>query len=167
MRSLSYIFLFSIVTALFSCDRYKSDYFTSISTTNNGTDRTTTIGTSIEEIRSHETDSFLIDNMPDYLHYDYPLSMGNSYTVTYDFADNKLYEVEIASYFDAIDDAERLFKDFTLYFDKNYGKGKVEEDGYTSWKVKDNKGNYNTEIVMINDSKSYGYTFIRIRDLGY
>ncbi|MCB9361630.1 MAG: hypothetical protein H6587_09485 [Flavobacteriales bacterium] len=157
-----------IFVILFSaCTPKKNQYFDTLLKTENGIFRGVEIGNSIAEIKQIENIEFLIDDMPDYLYYDYKLDMGNSYTISYDFSDNKLYEIELAAYFDQIEDANQIFKDFSNHFNKIHGKGKVEDDGYTAWRTKNEKTNTNIEIAMVNDSKEYGYISILISNLDY
>ncbi len=159
-----FIILFGI---LFSCTPKKNQYFDTLLKAETGIFRGVEIGDNIEDVKLAENAEFLVDNMPDYLYFDYKLDMGNSYTVSYDFSENKLYEIELAAYFDQIEDANQLFKDFSNYFNKTHGKGKIEDDGYTSWRTKNEKTNTNIEVAMVNDSQEYGYISILISNLDY
>ena len=126
------------------------------------------ISTSIDKVKALENYAFLRDEMPDYLHYDIEINMGNSYTVTYDFSeDNELYEIEVAVFLDVIEDASVLFDNFTNHFNKKYGMGKKEEDGYLTWKTNSSISSDRVAISIINYSESYGYITILIRDLDY
>lgn len=156
-----------LLIILYSCTPKKNQYFDTLLKTETGIFRGIEIGNNIEKVKETENEDFLVDNMPDYLYFDYELDMGNSYTVSYDFSDNKLYEIELAAYFDKIEDANQIFKDFSNHFNKIHGKGKVEDDGYTSWRTKNEKTNTNIEIAMVNDSKEYGYISILISNLDY
>ncbi len=157
-----------VAVALFSsCDgNNKSEYYPIILKTEEGHLRGVKIGDNIESVQSSENESFLKDKMQDYLHYDYTIDMGNTYTVTYDFSeDNKLYEIELAAFFDLIEDAGFLYEDFNQHFTRKYGKGRIADDGFIIWKIENAKSNI--EIAMINDSESYGYLSIIVRDLNY
>lgn len=156
-----------LLIILYSCTPKKNQYFDTLLKTETGIFRGIEIGNNIEKVKETENEDFLVDDMPDYLYFDYELDMGNSYTVSYDFSDNKLYEIELAAYFDKIEDANQIFKDFSNHFNKIHGKGKVEDDGYTSWRTKNEKTNTNIEIAMVNDSKEYGYISILISNLDY
>ena len=126
------------------------------------------IGSSIEQIKTLENQTFLIDEISGYLHYDYEISMGNSYTVSYDFSEkNELYEIEVAIFLDVIEDADLLFKNFSDHFNRKYSVGKKEDDGYMSWSSTSNITNSKINISMINDSQSYGFITIFVRDLSY
>ncbi len=162
---LAVIVLLAVFT-LNSCTKEKSAYFDAILKTENGMFRGIDIGNSIENVKQTENIEYLVDNMPDYLYFDYQLDMGNSYTVSYDFSDNQLYEIEVSAYFDVIEDANTVFNDFSAHFTQKYGKGKVADDGYTAWKTKD-ENDKNIEIAMVNDSQDYGYLSILISDLDY
>ncbi|MCO6501269.1 MAG: hypothetical protein J5I47_12965 [Vicingus serpentipes] len=162
------VLLLFLSIVLFACQQEKSPYFSTILKSEKGHLRGAQIGDSYNNILRLENDSFLIDQMEDYLHYEYELDMGNSYTVTYDFSrTNELYEIETTAYFDLIQDANLLFNHFNNHFTKKYGNGKKEEDGYTVWKTVQKKTNTNIEIAMINESVSYGIITIKIRDLDY
>ena len=153
---------------LFSCKNNKSPFYDDILKSENGQLRGATIGNTINEIKPLEEDNFLKESMSDYLHYDYEMSMGNSYTVTYDFSeDNELYEIELAVFLDVITDADLLFKNFSDHFNRKYSVGETEEDGYITWHTKSKKSANRVAISMINDSESYGYVTILIRDLDY
>ena len=153
---------------LFSCKNNKSPFYDDILKSENGQLRGATIGNTIEEIKPLEEDNFLKESMSNYLHYDYEISMGNSYTVTYDFSeDNELYEIELAVFLDVITDADLLFKNFADHFNRKYSVGKTEEDGYITWHTKSKNSANRIAISMINDSESYGYVTILIRNLDY
>tara|TARA_B100000809_G_scaffold238913_1_gene260053 strand:+ start:1041 stop:1667 length:627 start_codon:yes stop_codon:yes gene_type:complete len=153
---------------LFACKNNKSPFYDDILKSENGQLRGATIGHTIEEIKPLEDDNFLKESMSDYLHYDYEISMGNSYTVTYDFSDdNELYEIELAVFLDVITDADLLFKNLSYHFNRKYSIGKTEEDGYITWHTKSKKSANRVAISMINDSESYGYVTILIRNLDY
>ena len=160
--------LLFISLCLLACESEKSPYFSPILKSEKGNFRGIAIGATFHEVQQVENDSFLIDQMEDYLHYEYVFEMGNSYTVTYDFSsEGRLYEIETTAYFDLVDDATLLFKHFENYFHQQYGKSKKEEDGYTVWKTTHQKTNSNMEIAMIDQSVSYGIITIKIRDLDY
>lgn len=165
MKLKTYHIVLAFVTLLSACTPKKNQYFDTLLKTETGIFRGVEIGNSISEIKQTENLEFLVDDMPDYLYFDYKLDMGNSYTISYDFSENKLYEIELAAYFDQIEDANQLFKDFSTHFNKIHGKGKIEDDGYTSWRTKNKKTNANIEIAMVNDSQEYGYISILISDL--
>ncbi|MBL4668331.1 MAG: hypothetical protein JKY30_03615 [Flavobacteriales bacterium] len=159
---------FLSIALFFSCKNNKSPFYDDILKSEKGHFRSVEIGTSIEEVKILENDLFLRDQMPDYLHYDYEISMGNTYTVTYDFSEeNELYEIEMAVFLDVIEDADLLFKNFSNHFNKKYSAGKKEADGYMTWQTNTKKTNSRVTISMINDSDSYGYITILIRDLDY
>lgn len=168
MNKIKYSILTLSLIFLFSCaNKPQSTYFDTIVKSEEGIFRGIEIGNSVEQIKTAENKEFLVDNMSDYLYYDYKLDMGNSYTISYDFSEDKLYEIQLSSYFDAIEDAEKLFADFNNHFTKKYGTGKIENDGYTSWRTKSKNTGNTVEIVMINDSQEYGYISLIISDLNY
>lgn len=153
---------------LSACGANQNEHYNDILKTDKGNIRGVEIGTSIEDVKAIEDAAFLKNEMPDYLYYEYEINMGNSYTATYDFSEeNKLYEIEIAAYFDVIEDADKLFVDFSNHFNKKYGKGKIEDDGYIIWTTTNSINGNRVEIAMINDSDSYGFLSIIIRDLDY
>jgi len=94
--------------------------------------------------------------------------MGNSYTVTYDFSEeNELYEVEIAIYLDVVEDATVLFQDFTKYFNNEYKNGVIDDDGYSTWNTKSTLSGSKVSVSIKNDSESYGFITIIVRDLDF
>ncbi len=162
-----HIIVIVILLIIVSCSKSKSSYFDVIQKSDKGILRGAEIGNTILEVQQLENKEFLVDNMPEYLYYDYKLDKTNSYTVSYDFAQEGLYAIELSVYFDNIEEANLIFADFNEYFTKIYGKSKVVEDGYTSWVTKSKKTGNNVEIAMINDSKEYGYVSVLISDLNY
>ena len=80
---------------------------------------------------------------------------------------NELYEIEVAIFLDVIDDADLLFKNFSDHFNRKYSVGKKEADGYMTWSTTSNISNSIVAISMINDSQSYGFITIFVRDLSY
>lgn len=167
MSKIKYIISISLLLVMISCEKGNSAYFDSILKSEEGVFRGIQIGNTIEEVKTTENQEFLVDNMAEYLYYDYKLDMGNSYTISYDFSENKLYEIEVSIYFDVIDDANKIFDEFTAHFTEKYGAGKVATDGYTSWRTKSRLTGNGVEIAMINDSQEYGYISILISDLNY
>ena len=153
---------------LFSCQQEKSPYFQTILKTEKGHFRGINIGAVISEIKAVENEAFLMDKSYDYLHYDYEIDMGNSYTATYDFSENnQLYEIEITVFLDKINDANLLFENFKTHFTGKYGKEHLEEDGYITWETNTNNLHGNIEFAIKNESISYGIITIKIRDLDY
>ena len=151
---------------LFSCGGSNNEHYKTIQKSEEGHLRGVAVGMSIDVVKSKENNDFLKSEKPDYLHYDYPISMGNSYTVAYDFSeDDKLYEIELTVFFDAIEDAQTLFLDFEEQFNQQYGKGKKADDGFSIWNLRSEA--MDIEIAMINDSQAYGYLSVIIRDLDY
>ena len=161
------IFLVSICF-LFACEQNKSPFFDEILKSEKGQFRGAEIGTSIETIEAFEKKDFLKDQMQNYLHYDYEINMGNSYTVTYDFSEeNELYEIEVAVFLDVIEDADILFNNFSDHFNRKYSIGRAEDDGYMTWHTKSSISKSRVAVSMINDSEEYGYLTIFVRDLDY
>lgn len=156
------------VVFVFSCKNHKSPYYDEILKSEEGHFRGAQIGSAINYIKQLENDAFLIDEMYDYLHYDYEINMGNTYTVTYDFSEkNEIYEIEVAIFLDVVEEAKPLFKNFMAYFNRKYGVGVEESDGYMTWSSTSTLTSSDVEISMINDSREYGFITIFIRDLSY
>ena len=156
------------LSLLLSCKNNKSPFYDEILKTEKGQLRGGTIGTTIEDIKSLENEAFLREGMADYLYYDYELSMGNSYTITYDFSsDKELYEIELAVFLDVIEDAGVLFNNFSDHFNRAHGIGKKEEDGYITWETSSRISSNRVAISMIDDSESYGFITILVSDLEY
>ncbi len=153
---------------LLACGQNKSPFYEEILKSENGQLRGVEISSTVEDVKSIEDDQFLKDQMLEYLHYDYEISMGNSYTVSYDFSeDNELYEIEVAIFLDAIEDADILFSNFSDHFNRKYSIGREEDDGYMTWHTNSSISNSRVAISMINDSEGYGFITIFVRDLDY
>ena len=158
--------IIAILLLLVGCGGDNNEHFQTLYKSDSGHLRGASIGQGIDEIRALEDKAYLRDEMNDYLHYDYELNMGNSYTVTYDFSrDDRLYEIEVAVFFDAIEDAGTLFQDYEFSFNRKFGKGQLADDGFTIWNLENSE--QNIEIAMINDSEAYGFLSIIVRDLNY
>lgn len=157
------IILVTVIT--YSCTEDKGVYFEKILNSKTKHLRGAKVGDNIDHVKSLEEAKFILDDMEDYLHYDYELDMGNSYTVTYDFSENSLYETEISVYFDKIDDAKILSQDFLNFFNEKYGKGDLELDGYMNWTTTSSEKNI--EFALKEDSEKYGFVSIKMRDLDY
>ena len=127
---LNNLIILLIVCLLFSCEQTTSPYYQEILKSEKGQIRGVEISSSINDVKDLEDEQSLRDEMEDYLHYDIEMSMGNTYTVTYDFSeDNELYEIEIAVFLDVVEDASLLFYNFSNHFNKKYGVGRKEDDG--------------------------------------
>jgi hypothetical protein len=167
-KSLFKTILLLVICLIYACGGNQNQHYNTILKSDEGNIRGVEIGAGIEAVKALEDSTFLKNEMPDYLYYEYDINMGNSYTATYDFSEeNKLYEIEIAVYFDVIEDANTLFTDFSNHYNKKYGKGKIEEDGYTTWHTANSFNGGRVEIAMINDSETYGFLSVIIRDLDY
>lgn len=165
---LNKIVLLFFVCIIISCGQDKNPFYDVILKSEDGQLRGIEIGLNIEAVKNNEDQKFLKEQMPDYLHYDYEINMGNTYTVTYDFSEkNELYEIEVAVFLDVIEDADILFKSFSDHFNRKYSIGRKEADGYLTWRTKSSISGSRVAISMINDSQSYGYLTILIRDLDY
>ena len=165
---LTKICLLLSICLLFACNQNKSPFYDEILKSEEGQFRGIEIGVTVDAIKALENNQFLKDQMPDYLHYDYEMSMGNTYTVTYDFSENnELYEIEVAIFLDTIEDAGILFSNFSDHFNRKYSVGRNEDDGYITWHTNSSISNDRVAISMINDSEAYGYITILIRNLDY
>ena len=160
------ILMLIVPSFLFSCGGSNNEHYEIINKSEEGQLRGVSIGMTIEAVKAKEGLRFLKSEKSDYLHYDYPVSMGNSYTVAYDFSEeDKLYEIELTVFFDAIEDAQTLFLDFEEKFNQKYGKGEKADDGFNIWEMRSDA--LSVEFAMINDSQAYGYLSIIVRDLDY
>jgi hypothetical protein len=167
MKQFKTILITLIILSFASCSPDKSVYFETILKSDKNHLRGVNISSDITTVKASENSEFLLDDMEEYLHYDYELDMGNSYTVTYDFSENSLYAIEMSAYLDKTEDAKVLFTDFSTFFDGKYKKGKLEEDGYTTWYTTLAKTNDDIEFAMKEDSENYGFLSIKIRNLDY
>jgi len=151
-----------------ACGQDKNPYYDQILKSDEGQFRSAEIGASIESIKALEDSTFLREEISDYLHYDYTINMGNTYTVTYDFSeDDKLYEIEVAIFLDEIKDADALYNNFSDYFNRKYSIGQQEDDGYMTWHTKSTINQSRVAVSIINDSEAYGFLTILVRDLDY
>ena len=152
-----------ILAVISACTTKRSDFFKAINKTEKEHIRGVEIGADITTVKAVEDNAFLIDNQPQYLHYDYDISMGNSYTVTYDFYEKELYEIEIAAYFDLQEDAKKVAQEFTEFYNDNYGKNKLEQDGFTTWKTTSSITKKPVEVALKEDSEKHGYGYFVIK----
>jgi hypothetical protein len=155
-----------VLTFLLAACASKSDLFEKLLKSEEGHLRGVFIGASVEEVKKIEDNNFLTDDEADYLYYDYKLEGRNSYTVSYDFYDGKLYEIELAVFLEKIEDANKLFEDFKKYFDQKYGASTVEDDYYL-WNTTEVKNKHHIEFALKNHSQDYGYVSLLVTDLDY
>ncbi len=166
MKRIQELIYFLVFMLLISCGGNSNEYYSTILKSENGHLRGVSIGQSYDTIKVKESNQFLKSEKSDYLHYDYPIDMGNGYTVSYDFTpEDELYEIELNTFFDAIEDAQTLFADFEKFFNNKYGKGILSDDGFMIWKIL-SKG-VNVEIAMKDESEHYGILNVKIYDLDY
>lgn len=167
MKRIQDLIIFLIFILLISCGGgSNNEYYLTISKSEKGHLRGVTIGQSSDTIKTRENPQFLKSEKSDYLHYDYPIDMGNGYTVSYDFTpEDKLYEIELNTFFDATEDAQTLFIDFEKKFTDKYGKGILSDDEFMIWKILSKDSN--VEIAMKDESEHYGILNVKIYDLDY
>lgn len=160
------IVLLTIISLTYGCTSNTS-YFEQMLKNENAHLRGVTIGMTLNEVKAIEQDvtEFLEDDMPDYLYYDIELDMGNSYTVSYDFFQKKLYEIEMAGYFETKESANITYKAFEKHFNQHFGKGIVANDGFKVWKTNSSITKGKVEIALINDSDHYGSVSIIVSDM--
>ncbi len=167
MKNLLQIAVITIImTTIFSCGNNNSPFFDDILQSNQNNFNGISIGETIKQVKAAEDNTFLLDDLEEYLLYDYAIDSSNSYTVTYDFEENSLYAIEVSVYLDKIKDAKLLYQEFKKYFDEKYGKGKLADDKYIVWKNSSPKQG-KIEFAMKEDSQEYGFLSIKIRDTAY
>jgi hypothetical protein len=156
------------ICLLSSCNYNKSPFYDELFTSETGHLRGANIGAKIEAIHPLENDSFLIESTPNYLHYEYEMSKGNSYTIRYHFSDNnELYAIEMAVFLAKKEDVGLLYKKFSTHFNRKYSIGNTKEKGYITWQTQTITPIRRVAIALINDSDSYGYLTLLITDLDY
>ena len=166
MRLIKIIIVAIVPILMISCGGNNNEYYPTILKSDNGHLRGVSIGEPSDSVIAKENNQYLKSEKSDYLHYDYPIDMGNEYTVSYDFTpENRLYEIELNGFFDSTEDAQTLFFDFDKNFTLKYGEGIIDSDGFKIWKVKSPTNK--VEIGMKNESEHYGILNIKIRDLDY
>jgi len=167
-RLLINILFFTLVItvgfALYYINRQQDLYFNTILKSTTSNLRDVKIGSSPSEVKTKEDSSYLLDDMEDYLHYDYKLDTSNSYTVSYDFSENMLYEVEISIYLNEIKDAKILFNSFVEFFNQSHGKHILSEDKYFTWTSSSGSPK---EYLLKEESLQYGFVSIKVRDLNF
>ena len=67
-----------VLAVISACTTKRSDFFKAINKTEKEHIRGVEIGADLKTVKAVEDNAFLIDDQPQYLHYDYDISMGNS-----------------------------------------------------------------------------------------
>ena len=65
------------------------------------------------------------------------------------------------------EDAKKVAQEFTEYYNDNYGKNKLEQDGFTTWRTTSSITKKPVEVALKEDSEKhgYGYFVIKVYDL--
>ncbi len=161
-----------IIVSLFfvSCGGNSSSdpVFQTILLNENGHLRGSKIGDPIQDVEKKEDSRGLKESENEYLYYEFFFTEDESYTVTYNFYENRLIEIIISVYINTEADANKLFENFSSRFNNLYGSSHLEDDGFLVWNTKSDNGNA-VEVAMIKDFEegSYGYVEVRINDLDY
>ncbi len=73
----------------------------------------------------------------------------------------------MSAYFDLIEDAKKVATEFETYYNDKYGAGKLEQDGFTTWRTTSSITKKPVEVALKEDSEKhgYGYFVIKIYDL--
>lgn len=168
MKTIHYLTLIGIAMAcVFSCKTDENEaLFKKLTKTNNGILRGFETGEEYNEVLSEEKNYTHIEKGNDYLYYDFDLGNEESYTLTYNFYQNKLYEITLDLYLNKSADAKEIFNQFKKHFSDKFGEFQVAKDGYTVWTTT-NALSHKVEIAIKENSDSYGFFTITINDLDY
>ncbi|NUM49669.1 MAG: hypothetical protein HUU48_01015 [Flavobacteriales bacterium] len=166
-----YILLVLVAASLItSCGGNASSdpVFQTILLNENGHLRGSKIGDPIQDVEKREDSRGLKESENEYLYYEFFFSEDESYTVTYNFYENRLIEIIVSVYINTESGAKQLFENFNERFNTLYGSSHLEDDGFLVWNTKADNGNA-VEVAMIKDYEegSYGYVEIRFNDLDY
>lgn len=163
-KFLPFIFALLFLASCNTNEDYTTEAYTKITNGDDGHFRGVMIGMTMEEVKKAEDKSGLKDDEESFLYYDFPLKGEDSYTVSYDFYEGDLYEIEMNAYLDTKETAKKVFKKLKKNFSKKYGESYVDGAGYTIWSADAENGN-EVEIALIEDSEAYGYIQLLISDL--
>jgi hypothetical protein len=161
------IFISAILSAvLWSCGEEKKTLFEKLLKEKEGILRGFETGETYDEVLSAEKNYTNIEKGNDYIYYDFDLGNEESYTLTYNFYQDKLYEITMDVYLNSQNTARQLFNEFKNHYNQKFGEGVLSKDGYTTWYTQ-NKLSQKVEIAIKENSESYGFFTITINNLDY
>lgn len=115
-----------------------------------GTFRGFNLGEKIDSVVANESGNS-IEADEGYLYYEFKLNDSNSYSVSYNFDDEGLNEIQSDIFIKSQGDTEKVFSAFKSYFDDHFGKSETHQ-GYTVWTVKSDK--YGDVRINLSDESS-------------
>ncbi len=172
MKKITSCFMLSAFIALFfsGCGGGQSadPLFQTILLNEEGHLRGSSIGDPMQEVEKREDKRGMQESENEYLYYEFYFSADESYTVTYNFYENRLIEIIVAVYINTEEDMNKIFNAFTNRFNNLYGKSHLEDDGFWVWNTT-SPDKHNVEVAMIKEFEqgSYGYVEVRVNDLDY
>jgi hypothetical protein len=125
----------------------------------NGAFRGFNFGDKIDTVSSKES-SPPTESDKAYLYYEYRIDTTGSYTISYDFDENGLVEIQSDVFINNASQMDTVFNSFKRYFDDHFGKNETDM-GYNVWTVKsetygDIKINLTDESSQFTTDKSPG-----------
>lgn len=119
------------------------------------------IDDSPEKVLSIEDSTKLADRnrVNSYLYYDIPMKKkgttknANSFTIAYNFEDEKLYEIQVDIYIEDQSDCEHIYEGLIDLFERKYGPHTKDED-YLVWNTRTSEGD-NISYELVDESSQY------------
>lgn len=119
------------------------------------------IDDSPERVLSMEDSTRLTDRnrANSYLYYDFAMKKkgstknANSFTVAYNFEDEKLYEIQVDIYIEDQSDCQHIYESLIELFNMKYGENTKDED-YLVWNTKSPDGD-NISYELVDESSQY------------
>lgn len=129
--------------------------------TEKGNFRGINIDDSPEKVLSMEDSTKLADSNRGntYLYYDIPMKKkgttknANSFTVAYNFEDEKLYEIQVDIYIEDQGDCQYIYEGLIDLFSRKYGPSTQDED-YLVWNTSTKDGD-NISYELVDESSQY------------
>ncbi len=132
-----------LILIIFSCTSPKSKLaaygpvFENIMRSDIGVFRGISLGDHFDSVQAKETGKpVAVDS--GYLYYEYKLTAAGSFSITYNFDERGLNEIQTDIFITNADDVEKIFNTFKNYFDQHYGANQ-NQMGYSAWSVKSQK----------------------------
>ncbi len=119
------------------------------------------IDDSPEKVLSMENSTKLADHSRSntYLYYDIPMKKkgntknANSFTLAYNFEDEKLYEIQVDIYLENEGDCQHIYEGLVDLFSRKYGPSTQDED-YLVWNTRLDDGD-NISYELVDESSEY------------
>jgi hypothetical protein len=148
--------LILVVIFCSSCTKHKSklaeygSVFESVMISDSCVFRGINLGDKLNSIQAKEKNK-PIETDTGYLYYEYSLDSTGSYSITYNFDETGLNEIQSDIFIKNPDKSDQIFSMFKSYFDEHYGDSESHQ-GFTVWSAKSEK--YGDVKISLSDESA-------------